>query len=57
MIIPSTWNGNQPIGQYKVDIQVDTKELDEALKKAEKLVELLERAHELSSALPLNSTE
>lgn len=57
MIIPSTRTGNQPIGQCKVDIQVDTKELDEALKKAEKLVELLERAHELSSALPLNSTE
>ena len=55
MIIPSTWTGNQPVGQYNVDIYVDTKELDEALKKAEKLVELLERAHELSIAVLLNS--
>lgn len=40
---------------YKIKLSVDMSELDEALKKAEKLVELLERAHELSIAVLLNS--
>ena len=40
---------------YKIKFSVDMSELDEALKKAEKLVELLERAHELSIAVLLNS--
>lgn len=38
------------------ETHVDTTELDKALEKAEKLVELLERAQELSANLP-QSTE
>lgn len=38
-------------------VTVDTSELEAALKKAEKLVELLKQAQELSAALQLNTTE
>ena len=38
------------------EFHVDTTELDKALEKAEKLVELLEKAQELSANLP-QSTE
>lgn len=40
---------------FKIKVSVDMSELDEALEKAEKLVKLLERAHELSIAILLNS--
>lgn len=39
-----------------LEFHFDTTELDKALEKAEKLVELLERAQELSATLP-QSTE
>lgn len=39
----------------KIKVNVDTSELDTALEKAEKLVQLLEKAHELSIAVLLNS--
>ena len=55
MIIPSSWADNQSDRKCNVDISVNTKELDEALEKAERLVKLLERAHELSIAVLLNS--
>ena len=41
----------------KIKVTVDTSELDAALAKAEKLVELLKQAQELSAALPQNTTE
>lgn len=42
---------------YQIKVTVDTSELEAALKKAEKLVELLKQAQELSATLPLNTTE
>ena len=41
----------------EIKVNVDTSELDAALAKAEKLVELLKQAQELSAALPPNTTE
>ena len=41
----------------EIKVTVDTSELEAALKKAEKLVELLKQAQELSATLPLNTTE
>ena len=41
----------------QIKVTVDTSELESALKKAEKLVEMLKQAQELSAALPLNTTE
>ena len=40
-----------------ITVTVDMTELDAALAKAEKLVELLKQAQELSVALPQNTTE
>lgn len=41
----------------EIKVTVDTSELDAAFEKAEKLVELLKHAQELSAALPPNTTE
>ena len=41
----------------EIKVNVATSELDAALAKAEKLVELLKQAQELSAALPPNTTE
>ena len=41
----------------EIKVNVDPSELDAALAKAEKLVELLKQAQELSAALPPNTTE
>ena len=41
----------------EIKVNADTSELDAALAKAEKLVELLKQAQELSAALPPNTTE
>lgn len=38
-----------------IKVNVDMSELETALEKAERLVDLLERAHELSIAVSLNS--
>lgn len=42
---------------YHIKVTVDTSELDAAFEKAEKLLEMLKQAQELSAALPLNTTE
>ena len=42
---------------YQIKVTVDVSELEAALAKAEKLVELLKQAQELSAALPPNTTE
>ena len=41
----------------EIKVTVDMSELEEALAKAEKLVELLKQAQELSAALSPNTTE
>lgn len=41
----------------QIKVTVDMTELEAALEKAEKLVELLKQAQELSAALPPNTTE
>lgn len=41
----------------QIKVTVDMTQLEAALEKAEKLVELLKQAHELSAALPLITTE
>lgn len=41
----------------EIKVTVDTSELDAALEKAEKLVELLKQAQELSDVLQPNTTE
>ena len=41
----------------EIKVTVDTSELDAAFEKAEKLLEMLKQAQELSTALPPNTTE
>ena len=41
----------------EIKVNVETSELDAALAKVEKLVELLKQAQELSAALPQNTTK
>ena len=41
----------------QIKVTVDMTELENALEKAEKLVELLKQVQELSAALPPNTTE
>ena len=41
----------------EIKVTVDTSQLEAALEKAEKLLEMLKQAQELSAALPPNTTE